>query len=215
MPNTRLSTETGEDKFEHLVLALKDTLGSSGLTSDDVDLDSLTSLMQEYESNEDEWARFALSDLSKGYTRNLVDEGNGKSNLLILVWTPGKGSPIHNHSNAHCLMKILRGELTETRYEFPKHGSETEEEQSMKMIAERTYAENHVAYMSDDLGVHKVWNKSENLAVSLHLYTPPNIVKNGCYVYEEKTGKETHIRRCEYHSMYGKLVSGEYGKPLL
>ncbi|PVH72765.1 cysteine dioxygenase type I [Cadophora sp. DSE1049] len=215
MPNTLLSSEPFEDKFEKLVLALKNTLGSSGLTSEDVDLESLTTLMQEYESNEEEWSRFALPDLSKGYTRNLVDEGNGKSNLLILVWTPGKGSPIHNHSNAHCLMKILQGELTETRYEFPKHDQESREEQSMDVIAETTYGDNHVAYMSDDLGVHKVWNRSANLAVSLHLYTPPNIVKNGCYVFEEQTGKETHISSCEYHSMYGKLVTGEHGKALL
>ncbi|KAH7381967.1 RmlC-like cupin domain-containing protein [Cadophora sp. MPI-SDFR-AT-0126] len=215
MPNKRLSYEPLEDKFEKLVLALKDTLGSSGLTSDDVDLQRLTSLMQEYETNEEEWARFALPDLSKAYTRNLVDEGNGKSNLLILVWTPGKGSPIQNHSNAHCLMKILQGELTETRYEFPNHDQEFEKDQAMNVIAETAYGENDVAYMSDDLGVHKMWNRSANLAVSLHLYTPPNIVKKGCYVFEEQTGKETHIKSCEYHSMYGKLITGEHGKPLL
>jgi cysteine dioxygenase len=71
------------NRFDDLVLALKDALGpSSGLTSDDVDVEQLTQLMQEYESQEREWSKFALGDESRGYTRNLVDEGNGKSNLV-------------------------------------------------------------------------------------------------------------------------------------
>lgn len=114
-------------------------------------------------------------------------------------------------------MKILQGELTETRYEFPRGdgGSGHETKKSMDVIAETTYSQNQVAYMSDDLGVHKVWNRNEDVAVSLHLYTPPNIVKSGCYVFEEHTGKETHVGTCEYHSIHGKIVSGRHGKPLL
>jgi hypothetical protein len=71
------------DKFEELVLALKDALGpSSGLTSADVDVDSLTDLMINYDSSPMEWSKYAHGDASRGYTRNLVDEGNGKSNLV-------------------------------------------------------------------------------------------------------------------------------------
>ena len=84
---------------------------------------------------------------------------------LVLVWSPGKGSPIHDHGNAHCLMKILRGNLTETRYAFP---DPTGPAQPMQVISERTHAENAVAYMADELGVHRVWNKSDDFAVSLH-----------------------------------------------
>jgi hypothetical protein len=38
--------------------------------------------MSDYTSSESDWATYAFSDLSRGYTRNLVDEGNGKSNLV-------------------------------------------------------------------------------------------------------------------------------------
>lgn len=69
--------------FETLVLALKDALGpSSGLTSDDVDVDYLTELMRDYPSTDGGWESYAMGDQSRGYTRNLVDEGNGKSNLV-------------------------------------------------------------------------------------------------------------------------------------
>lgn len=71
------------DDFERLVQAMKRALGpSSGLTSDDVDVSLLSDLMRNYNSNSMEWGKYAFGDASRGYTRNLVDEGNGKSNLV-------------------------------------------------------------------------------------------------------------------------------------
>ncbi|OAA47779.1 cysteine dioxygenase [Metarhizium rileyi] len=192
------------DKFEELVLAMKKALGpSSGLTSDDVDVDSLTELMINYDSNPMEWSKYAYGDDSRGYTRNLVDEGNGKSNLLVLVWSPGKGSPIHDHGNAHCLMKILHGNLTETRYSFPDDDGA---EGPMEVISEKTYKENGVIYMADELGLHRVSNRGSDFAVSLHLYTPPNVAKEGCHIFDEKTGKSSHVPGCHYYSAYGRLL---------
>ncbi|KAL0472448.1 cysteine dioxygenase [Neurospora intermedia] len=202
------------NNFDKLVQALKDALGpSSGLTSDDVDVEHLTRLMQDYQSDEVEWSRFAFGDASRGYTRNLVDEGNGKSNLLVLVWSPGKGSPIHDHGNAHCLMKILQGNLTETRYAFPdstssSSSSPSSEPEQMQVIAEKVYRENEVAYMADELGVHRVWNQDpDNFAVSLHLYTPPNVAKGGCHIFNPETGKKSHVPKCGYYSTYGKRLN--------
>lgn len=70
-------------QFEDLVLALKEALGpSSGLDSKDVDVDFLMSIMRIYDAEEEGWVPYAMADPSRGYTRNLVDEGNGKSNLV-------------------------------------------------------------------------------------------------------------------------------------
>lgn len=79
------------DKFEQLVLAMKEALGpSSGLTSDDVDVDLLNDLMRNYDSDPMEWGKYAFGDATRGYTRNLVDEGNGKSNLVSSLPVPRK-----------------------------------------------------------------------------------------------------------------------------
>lgn len=83
MPQSEDTTSLkGLGKFDELVRALKDALGSSGLTCDDVDLDLLMDLMKNYASDEKEWGAFAFANPSMAYTRNLVDEGNGKSNLV-------------------------------------------------------------------------------------------------------------------------------------
>jgi hypothetical protein len=74
------------DAFDTLVEELSAALGpSSGLDSDDVDPLNIQRLMEKYTSNEAEWGPYAFSDASRTYTRNLVDEGNGKSNLVSFV----------------------------------------------------------------------------------------------------------------------------------
>ncbi|UKZ60108.1 uncharacterized protein TrAtP1_001394 [Trichoderma atroviride] len=77
------------DLFEELVMALKEGLGpSSGLTSEDVDVDSLMEMMRAYDGSDMQWSKYAFGDASRGYTRNLVDEGNGKSNLVSHASSP-------------------------------------------------------------------------------------------------------------------------------
>lgn len=72
-----------QNLFDDLVHLLKETLGpSSGLTSDDINVNFLARLMKLYDSRDRNWAKYAFGDKSRGYTRNLVDEGNGKSNLV-------------------------------------------------------------------------------------------------------------------------------------
>lgn len=74
------------DAFEELVSRFKEALGpSSGLTSDDVDVQYLTRLMQKYDGSDTRWSKYAFQDGSRGYTRNLVDEGNGKCNLVSML----------------------------------------------------------------------------------------------------------------------------------
>jgi hypothetical protein len=69
-------------------------------------LPALHSLLRAYVSNPDHWSPFAHANPRKQYTRNLVCELPGVFNLLLLVWTPGKASPVHDHADAHCLMKV-------------------------------------------------------------------------------------------------------------
>lgn len=78
-----LGTEPVSDAFEKLVEDLSAALGPcSGLDSDDIDPMSIQMLMEKYISDAKEWAQYALGDASRSYTRNLIDEGNGKSNLV-------------------------------------------------------------------------------------------------------------------------------------
>lgn len=63
------------------------------------------------------------------------------------------------------VMKILHGSLTETRFEFPEGESEQDQ---MKVISKKRHEENKVAYMADELGLHRITNEGSDFAVSLH-----------------------------------------------
>jgi hypothetical protein len=77
-----------QNSFDKLVTSLKETLGpSSGLTLDDVDVTSLMCLMELYDSRNCDWGKYAFGDSDTGYTRNLVDEGNGKGNLVCILYS--------------------------------------------------------------------------------------------------------------------------------
>lgn len=205
--------------FEDLVEAVRMLLGpSSGIDSEDVDVESIMSVMRQYEPTfcQDQWRRYALADPSRSYTRNGVDEFNQKANLLILVWNPRKGSMIHDHANAHCIMKILQGSLVETLYEWPEtnanssasHHDHDQRPSGMKVKKETTLNTGDVAYMSDSLGLHRMSNpSSDQLAVSLHLYTPPYAAKFGCLIFEEESGQKHHVKMSTLYSNKGVLVS--------
>ncbi|CAI7584342.1 unnamed protein product [Penicillium discolor] len=204
---------TEKSAFEKLVNDLSSALGpSSGLDSSDVDPMEIQLLMERYISNSDEWASYALGDASRTYTRNLIDEGNGKSNLLILVWSPGKGSTIHDHANAHCVMKVLKGKLQEDLYSWPDQEQiENGQISPPQLTKQTTYGENQVTYMSDKLGLHRISNPDQdNFAISLHLYTPPNAAIHGFGIYDERTGKARHIKQTNYYSFRGhRLDDGQ------
>jgi cysteine dioxygenase len=66
-------------------------------------------------------------------------------------------------------MKILRGQLVETRYTRPTVELNSDKECPLERIKETTYETNEVTYMSDKLGLHKISNPDPTVyAVSLH-----------------------------------------------
>lgn len=76
--------------LDELVELLHKELGANGLACEGVDVDRVQALMTNYQSNEEDWKKYALFDKGR-YTRNLVDDGNGKFNLMILAWPENVG----------------------------------------------------------------------------------------------------------------------------
>ena len=92
------------------------------------------------------WFTIMLSKIGflSRYTRNLVDEGNGKFNLMALCWGEGQGSSIHDHTNSHCFVKVLDGQLMETMFSWP---SDSEDETAMQKLSSETYNKDQCAYI--------------------------------------------------------------------
>lgn len=85
---SHVGTVQDHSPFAELVASLAAALGpSSGRTLDDVDVAPLMRFMKLYTSQECEWAKYAFGNNAVDYTRNLIDEGNGKSNLVRSIST--------------------------------------------------------------------------------------------------------------------------------
>uniref|UniRef100_A0A1I7YZ71 Cysteine dioxygenase n=1 Tax=Steinernema glaseri TaxID=37863 RepID=A0A1I7YZ71_9BILA len=168
-------------------------------SEDHINTVEVRSVLSAYKSNPADWKKYAKFDPFK-YTRNLVDEGNGKYNLIVLCWGPGMGSSVHDHTDAHCFVKILQGELTETRYNWP---ASEDEEAPLLECGSDTYHTNEVTYMSDQLGLHRMENLNHSDGcISLHLYIPPF---KHCQVFDERTGHKTKSL-VTFYTKYGNKV---------
>jgi cysteine dioxygenase len=192
-------TNGGKKGFYVPVKSLDDLIANlhTVFDGDEVNVEYVQSLMESYKSNPADWKKFAKFDQYR-YTRNLVDEGNGKFNLMILAWGEGHGSAVHDHADAHCFMKILQGSLSEVRFAWPK---DDQTEENLKETSRKSLLLNDVCYMSDELGLHRVENTSHvEPAVSLHLYCPPF---SSCSMFDQRTG---HRTKCQvtFWSKYGE-----------
>lgn len=180
---------TEPNEFEELVADIKQILGPiSGINASEVDTGILMQRLRDYKSHRPHWQKYEFSDPSMQYTRNGVSKIDTKADLLVLVWTPGKSSAVHDHANAHCLMKVLQGTLTETLYDVPVEGHIADELHTKRITH---LHENEVTYISDRLGLHKITNEGPEIAVSLHLYTPPWASMYGCNIYHD--GRKVHV----------------------
>jgi len=100
------------------------------------------------------------------YRRNLIC-GTELYELLCICWRSGQRSPIHNHAQSTCGLRILQGTATETTFEMTPCGQ-------VKATGSSDLAVGRVTATHDDQ-MHQVSNlqtAGEDL-VTLHIYSPP------------------------------------------
>ncbi|CAL1530023.1 unnamed protein product [Lymnaea stagnalis] len=105
------------------------------------------------------------------YSRYEICTVAEKFNLVLNVWKPNSSNPVHDHSGAKYLFKVLKGSLTDEHYEFDHHkpiGQRLEKKSAV------TLGLNGVYPGVDFTGYHKIFNQSATEeAISLNLYRPP------------------------------------------
>ena len=150
--------------------------------------------LAQYGASAVDWKRYAHFDPGV-YTRNLVAR-NEHFEMLVLCWSAGQQSPIHDHSGQHCWMAILDGLVEETQYRLPTQPG------ALIEGASKTFERGQVAYIHDDIGLHRVRPAGGANAVSLHLYSRPIDV---CKVFDPATGRVLE-KTLLYHSVDGRTV---------
>ena len=128
------------------------------------DIDELGLQMRAMDITMDDLVDFAhFSDSS--YRRNVVFQ-NDVVQLLCLCWKSGQRSPIHDHAESICGVRVMQGVATETLFEHTPSGY-------IKAVASVDYGEGVI--ISEDSDTHQVSNlqaPGQDL-VTLHVYSPP------------------------------------------
>jgi cysteine dioxygenase len=99
------------------------------------------------------------------YHREII-ETNALFQLLIITWLPGQKSPIHNHRDSQCIVRVLSGFAIETVY-LPRTGGAFSSEASIYKQGE--------SFGGEDDDIHTLENQptAAKPLVTLHAYFPP------------------------------------------
>jgi cysteine dioxygenase len=100
------------------------------------------------------------------YMRNLIREGR-HYHMLAICWKSGQRSPIHNHAQSTCALRVLTGVATETIFERTPSAL-------LKATRSQELRAGDVA-VSQDADTHQVSNLESpgTDLVTLHIYSPP------------------------------------------
>ena len=175
-------------------VACLDTLVTAleGCFAEDPRGSEAASLLQRYAAECDDWREVAVFEESH-YTRNLVAR-NGRFELILLCWSAGQSSPIHNHEGQNCWAAVVQGPLEEQRYQAAAPG------QPPPPVGEvMRCQQGEVSFIRDDIALHVVRAGAEQAAVTLHLYARPY---DACNVYCQETGTVSR-KRLAYDSVRG------------
>jgi cysteine dioxygenase len=119
----------------------------------------------------------------RSYQRNLVHAGRWY-HAWVLCWRNGQRSPIHDHRGSMCVVRVLRGVLTETVFEFAPNGH-------VKACFSRDFDAGSLL-ASADTDLHQVSNLQAGTAdlVTLHVYSPPLLTMGTYSLYDRTRGQE-------------------------
>lgn len=138
-----------------------------------LNLNNSLNLISSYESNE--WIKYYPNDEefnnnknTYGYYKKLI-HSNDKFELYLIFWSPYACSPIHDHPEQGCILKLLSGKLIEEVF--------VNKNNTIKFDHRNLINVNDINNRFGNKILHKIINL-DNISVSLHVYFPPKFKQN-------------------------------------
>ena len=155
-PKEERSLERFSKQIEAIGEAPKDKLQESVWTR------QIYEALQEMVITPEEWRKFTHFSEYR-YSRSMVYADNNFS-IIICCWMPGQKNPIHVHGKGtHSWFRVLAGQLDLSFYDNNQNHLST----TTFTCASPPFFE------GEGQEFHSVGNNSQNIAVSIHVYSPP------------------------------------------
>lgn len=136
------------------------------------------------------------------YTRNLVYR-DAAFEVLVVCWSPGSVSPIHDHAGQECWLYVHQGALAVDDYALDAPGEQGRVGPNVRVHHTETLPEvgrGGLDHRSTHNAVHRVRNSSDVPCVSVHVYGRP---VDACIVYDAEAAT-ARWAQLSYHSVGGK-----------
>jgi predicted metal-dependent enzyme (double-stranded beta helix superfamily) len=108
-----------------------------------------------------DWKNYLTTE--NGQLKNTILHEDEHLKMLLICWRPGQKSSKHGHPAGGGLIRVLSGQLSETRFDPV--------DQDIETGTFRYNPEDEAAYIHDDEAYHVVENPGQGIAFSLHLYS--------------------------------------------
>lgn len=110
--------------------------------------------------NGEDWRKY-IKHNKNTYTKIKIHEQLDYE-IYLIIWDIRSKTPIHDHADNGCWLKVLEGEVNEKKYSG-----------NLSLIYNNIYKKNDVSYMNNNIGFHSITNL-DNISYTLHVYSPPN-----------------------------------------
>jgi predicted metal-dependent enzyme (double-stranded beta helix superfamily) len=96
------------------------------------------------------------------YSREIIHQDKAFE-IVRISWGSQSATDFHRHPMNGCIINVLQGKLVEQRFSL-----------NAKSIQSTLLEANHISYMHNKYGMHRVTNPTENISQTLHIYSPIN-----------------------------------------
>ena len=100
------------------------------------------------------------------HRKSVVKSESGFAELLVMTWHTNQQSPIHDHYESSCGIRVLQGKMTETLYELVN-------ENRVRQTTTQEWSAGEITSAEASFDIHKISTQSEEGLVTLHIYSAP------------------------------------------
>ena len=183
-----METATVSKSLEELADHLDYKINKMFQTTGEIDLTECIEIMENYYGTDwQKYSKFNYNDVeddgsvNKGYRCvPLKFKGVGEHfDMWLTCWNKGCCSEVRDNAANGCVQRVLVGVLKETLYQVEKKKKGGRKKKGLVVVDERKLRQGGAEYIDNDIGLHKIENKSQVIeAVTLHIASPPDYQTN-------------------------------------
>lgn len=118
----------------------------------------------------------------QNYARRLLHRADRYA-IVVMVWSPGQGTPIHDHDDKWCVECVYQGTIRVTSYDLI--GSPDDALVSFRKEQEIAAGKGEAGSLIPPFDYHVVENTQDDVAVTIHVYGGE---MHGCDVFQPVAG---------------------------